>query len=833
MSLIKILPEYLETFSLRLHPQVNYLSSSYQLPTSLTTGSMPLAARPSKCLKNLIDPSQHGQNSFAVNSPGAVGFNEGDYSLVTNLESISETVRENRRAGTTVSVLNELNNYMTTVNSSSQIARNTKRLEITRFDPPFTFTKNSTVKNITRNVLMPYYISDYDMCQFGYTNYSTLNFFTGSGIPTNSAILYPNFWLKPGGLTAYSSGSRRPYSPSGPFTFDFYINPRYTNDVGKPYHAGTILHVTSTYAVSLISGSLTDGDGSAGSFRILLQLSHSADVPPDRINLNVPNNKRPYPQNLAFVSDDHALLRNHWHHVSIRWGTRSVYHGTGTMFVDNRLVGKFAVNSGSILPARDVACGALVLGNYLNLPSDQNEARFFNETDALAEGVYPYLDFGSYYNSNPNYYNFKNPLNAELHDIKILDRYVPRHELVEFGKSGRKNTDGLMFYVPPFFVKETRTRESLITPFQTERKSPAHPFNTTFSFGVGGFMMNLQNHVREFKRGAYPRLINLTASTIDYTVLDITANGYAFGTASNRKRNLTILPNDNGLFTPDFDLLLSGTVKTSMSTFKHILGGYDLSMVSINEMCRTGSAYKGLPTVSPRALNQAENNESLTLQDDTSPNTIVSQIAGVTPTRLGGTLSPVGPILTIFQRTRDPSSNEISMFDISNLFYGNRILPESFHLYDNNLSGSGGKIRMTLKDNGKGGLYRADSLTKHAKWANVGTILYNEGIVVIKNPSLSYFGKREFETQFKGEHNAHILTINMPAGTGLINSSSNPVYQAVSASFDANEYDPKFVYITGFNLHDDNLNVIMRGNLAQPVKKRQTDEMVIKFKMDF
>ena len=140
---------------------------------------------------------------------------------------------------------------------------------------------------------------------------------------------------------------------------------------------------------------------------------------------------------------------------------------------------------------------------------------------------------------------------------------------------------------------------------------------------------------------------------------------------------------------------------------------------------------------------------------------------------------------------------------------------------------------MTLRDNGKGGLYRADALTPHPKWSNVGNILYDEGIVVIKSPHLSYFGKDEFEAQFEGEQNAHILTVNMPAGTGLINSSSNPSFLPVSASLGANEYDPRFVYLTGFYLHDDNLNVIMRGNFAQPVKKRQSDEMLVKFKVDF
>ena len=64
-------------------------------------------------------------------------------------------------------------------------------------------------------------------------------------------------------------------------------------------------------------------------------------------------------------------------------------------------------------------------------------------------------------------------------------------------------------------------------------------------------------------------------------------------------------------------------------------------------------------------------------------------------------------------------------------------------------------------------------------------------------------------------------------------SSSNPSFRKISASFDPNDHDPDFVYITGFNLHDDNLNVIGRATLAQPLIKRADDEFLFKFKKDF
>ena len=67
----------------------------------------------------------------------------------------------------------------------------------------------------------------------------------------------------------------------------------------------------------------------------------------------------------------------------------------------------------------------------------------------------------------------------------------------------------------------------------------------------------------------------------------------------------------------------------------------------------------------------------------------------------------------------------------------------------------------------------------------------------------------------------------------MINSSSNPNFLPVSASLLEQDAGNDLVYITGVNIHDENLNVIMRANLAQPVVKRLTDEYMFKIKMDF
>ena len=67
----------------------------------------------------------------------------------------------------------------------------------------------------------------------------------------------------------------------------------------------------------------------------------------------------------------------------------------------------------------------------------------------------------------------------------------------------------------------------------------------------------------------------------------------------------------------------------------------------------------------------------------------------------------------------------------------------------------------------------------------------------------------------------------------MLNSSSNPTYQKLAPTDDANETADEFVYITTVLLHDENLNVIGRAALSQPIVKRTTDAITFKLKKDF
>ena len=190
-------------------------------------------------------------------------------------------------------------------------------------------------------------------------------------------------------------------------------------------------------------------------------------------------------------------------------------------------------------------------------------------------------------------------------------------------------------------------------------------------------------------------------------------------------------------------------------------------------------------------------------------------------------------MLTIFQRTRDDSSNEVVFFDVSNLFYGNRIKPGTFKITDTNPTGSGGDIQITLRDDGYGNLYRDNTVSKPATWNSVGNVFYDEGIVMIKSPNIPLFGKDDVEVEFRGENEVHVSKLDVVAPAGMINSSSAPSFKIMSSSNSANNQNSRFVAITGINFHDDNLNVIMRSKFAQPVIKRSSDKILFRTKLDF
>ena len=792
MSFIPLSRELFETTTIKLNPQVHFVSSSIgEIPA---TGSAYVAPIRSKCIKDLVSEKSSELNRTAtVNA-----FDLVDYTILNLMSDINSNIRSNYplfQAGLNLSKVMEL--YLNAVNDSPKNIRYSKFLDIFRFDTPLKFNLNHVVKRNLNNILYPYHQHRYPSSGIHYTNFNCINFYTSDSVPDDSCLIYPN--------------KADVYNPPKGFTLDFWINPRYDNEVaGSSYSAGTIFHMSSSIAVSLVTGSLTDEYNLVDDYKIMLQLSHSADISPSSISLN--NIKAQ--SDLIFTSS-FPLRKNNWHHVSVYWDPE-FNNASGSIVIDKNY-SDFHIPSSSIATKDN---NMICLGNYYN-GNAATAGKFFNSSVATSQGLTQLVSSTAEPSGQTNL--LKNPLNAEIHDVKLFNRALSPNEINDLeirgvnqkkiikdgcNASDKSLYDDLLFYVPPYFYPDSRTREVIVTPFQTITTKTDDPINVAYSFGVGGKMINLENFVREFKQGEYPRLQSLTGSVITTTTLDITADSFVYNTGSLKKRNLTILPCDNGLFTPDYYPLLISEKSSSLSYVTNE-GSADYSRISLDNLIPTSSLFPGLVF---------------------QGGSIFDQIAGASPENPG---AAPGSVLTIAQRTRDLSSNETVIFDISNLYYGNKISEKTLELYDDNLTGSDGKIKIRIKDNGEGSLYRADCKTKQAKWNNIGDVFYHEGMIVLKTPHLPYYGKDKTDIRFKGDQNIHTMILNIPCEQGQFNSSSNKTFIPAPPTDSVSDRNLSTVYISTVNIHDDNFNIIMKANFSQPIPKTEEDEFIIRLKQDF
>ena len=787
MSIFRIFPDSLDTFTVNTTPSRIFTSSSAGV-----TGSVNVFVRKSRIEKDVDDPATGLSNLAPPNSDPNADKLKAALSATPDVISLApSSVKKDAK-----SVIQRIVPYVASYSSSSLNASFIKKL-------------------IIKDTLQESYRDTMTSRDWAYVNYHSLNFFTASSVPNDSVLLFPNV-----------SSS---YELPDEMTFSFHINPRKKKETLK---AGTIFHLSSSYAVSLITGSKKDENGNVTGFRIQLQLSHSADISPSVASLST------YPNDLVFLSDDNSLSWNNWHHVAIRWGTSTIDNGTGSFVIDGQVKGKFNIPSSTLmLPSSVLSPGALCVGNfYEGSNAAGNEMnRFFSTTPSTREGLFELNPtVGA---EGPLGYSFTHPLNAEIHNLSIHDKFLLDSDVNSLKASGSAIiTSDIHFYLPPFYVNSSSLRKDVITPALTASVKSASPFNTPLAFLADGHCINLENYLRDFATNRTPRLLNLSASVVSSPSSYSSANAALNTLPSLRKRNLTLLPCDDGTFRPSFELLSS---ESNTAKFVNDLGETDVSLVNVSELVSTSST------------SYYENHQNF--MDGKASSDFSMTSIGPTPTNfyaaLGTDLTSVSVFdddaknypTSIERDVADSSSNQIVIFDVSNMFYGKRILPGSLTITDSALSGSSGEVSVTLKDDEHGGLYRADSLTTSPSWSHVGSVFYEDGLIVIKNPHLFFFGIDGFTFTFKGDQSVHVMKLDALAPANHLNRSNNVQYNnlsqsekdAIKPSGYANDSDDKFVYVTGINVHDENLNIVMKSKLAQPILKRVGDRIMFRLKLDF
>jgi hypothetical protein len=776
--------------------------------------------------------------------------------------------------------------YLNGCAAQPQAARLKEILDPIRFSPPPDFNSNTLRKLIIKEQLNSFYLTTYPTAHWAYTNYNALNFFTSSMVPSDSVIMYPNIDGGDGGLVFHENYCSGTYTPSGSFSFDFHINPRYTTDgPNGSYKAGAILHLSSTFCLSLVTGSSKDVNGRPVGFRLQLQLSRSAEISPSWVAYDIPGNVTVHEpsgtilpsssSNLIFLSDDNALWLNHWHHVVVRWGTVYTNLGVGTFNVDGADVGTFTVPSRVITPSLadihssgvggitppDLPFGTtqeeptvLCVGNFYEGSNNtaNPQAGFFALDPATRDGLNVMWPIASI--EAPTSYSFNHPLNAEIHDLAIRRCYMSDLDILTSASVGPTFLDNTFaLYVPPFFTNQSPFRQFvndhggiLVTPFEEVNGTTTQPFSVALSFGVAGHYINLENFVKDLGSENFPMLHHLTGVAIQTSTDAETCNDFLYSQPFVAKRNLTILPCDDGLFVPSFQLLVSESLTTAVDD----LGVDELSFIHLDNMVMSSTLLFGAGAFDDGSQPAAQVNHFANTQIGATPETPFAP-AGPALRKFINTVSSgsdveAGAPLTVFQRTQDPSSNEIVIFDISNLFYGFRISPGTLSFNDPDLlkssmvgadallltSSFAGPIGITLADDGRGNIYRADCLTSQSTWNSVGNVYYDEGLVVMKSPHVFFFGANQYSMLLRGEQHVHVMKIDAIAPNNQLNSSSNPAYLPVPPTGYPNDPEDKFVYVTNLNFHDRDLNVVMKTSLAQPIQKRTGDRIMFKVKLD-
>ena len=350
MALIPILPEDIRVSSVKVHPNQHFISSSI----SGITGDVFLFAERSNTLKEITPELE--EYMFDVKS------------LLT-LDDSGDIIRKDSRKNKK-DISGFVNNYITSIGQLAGSLDNDKKLIVYRFDMPHRLNANTMRKSVFVKNLLPFYQGEYERpLSFGFSNYHSLNFFTSSAafpsnVPSDSAFIYPvptTSSIDVDGVTRYKPAR---YFPSASFSFEFYINPRYTTDTSNDhYQPGTILNMPNCYTVSLHSGSHVDEFGRPKSFRLALQLGDYTTRPLNLITLPSNSSSGSNEPELTYVSADNFLQKDRWSYCAIRWGGPKQNNYTGSFYIDGQHAGNITI------PNTTLSFGKEKFTDLNNIPS--------------------------------------------------------------------------------------------------------------------------------------------------------------------------------------------------------------------------------------------------------------------------------------------------------------------------------------------------------------------------------------------------------------------------------------------------------------------------------
>lgn len=188
------------------------------------------------------------------------------------------------------------------------------------------------------------------------------------------------------------------------------------------------------------------------------------------------------------------------------------------------------------------------------------------------------------------------------------------------------------------------------------------------------------------------------------------------------------------------------------------------------------------------------------------------------------------------------TTTRFRVMTVPEIYYDREILTGSFSASDNDSSGDS----RNLFDDGLGGIY-SGSLTGTL----VGNIFYSEGLVIFKGGGLNDeassndFGEAspnnfKWRVNLKGTHTIPVKIFRCRAPAGQLNASTNSTFYTIpTGSADEYRNERKILlpgsgtYITSIGLYNNQYELVALANLAQPIKKNESQDILFKVSLDW
>ena len=758
--------------------------------------------------------------------------------------------------------------------------RNSTELLIRALKPTASvFSSGSMALTLSERILEPYYKVQNSAIGSKFVNFNCFSFFEPSTL--SPALVYDaNTEINKSGVTEeiYDWGN-------GDFSIEFWIKLRDTNNTG------TVIHYPGYFSVSVISGSETNESGFATNYGLGIayggtRTTLAADIP---YNLNFGSTSHT-------EKSQYSLDKDYWHHCAVTFkassGDMCIYidgklnkksklnanptkdntfgalvlgsywQGNGTALqylTDDQIQGlQSSTEKAQKVSASDFVC---------QLNADVHEIRYWTKV-LTTKQINSYINTtytGSYSDHREKdlvfyvpglfdvdyRYLYTHLIKPRFRNIDNQQTTAPRGFDYNYGNLTASKKFGLRGVSGSIDATFTQLSDIFNAAPGVFKKAIAAPYNTNHA-NIGNFAnVNVHAFAKDYANLNFPHLHHLSESLGDY--LNTSGNTepteeYSPTYSTNHEltssftnslghqaRNCFILPCDNGDFRPDYNTLYHSTGSKFLSSngfyvntknIGDVADLYDTGLFFIDDVYAARGSF----------LSPAQGSET-TQRGDTRYNAGTDLFAVLDPDPTDTDI----PDFSIPSAGDDLFAGEFDAEDfpgplttvitIPQLYYGRQIKPGSIKLSSNLYNGNQGRIE--LRDNGYGTLYRHQASGSIADWNKVGDVFYGDGLIYIRHPSLYAFSDSDMEIEFKGENQINVFEASIPCTSAQFNSSSNPNYNRLIPSANDNETSDEFVYISTIYLHDENLNVVGKAKLSQPVIKRPENKYLFRVKLDY